>query len=72
MNLESILKIVIIVTSLLLIISVLLQQQGSGLGSSFGGESSVYRTRRGAEKFLFRATIALAIIFVASSIAIVL
>ncbi len=49
--------------SALLVISVLLQAQGSGVGDAFGGSSSVYRTRRGIEKSLFRATIVLAILF---------
>jgi len=53
------LQITIIVISLLLIVSVLLQGKGSGLGSVFGGSSNVYSTKRGAEKFLFIATVIL-------------
>lgn len=56
-----------IVISLLLILSVLLQSRGSGLGSAFGGESTVYRTRRGIERSLFIATIVLTIVFLAVS-----
>ncbi len=57
-----------IITSILLVIVILLQNQGSGLGSAFGGESGFYRTKRGAERVLFYATIALAAGFVASLI----
>ncbi len=55
-----------IITSVLLIIVILLQNQGSGLGTAFGGESGFYRTKRGAERMLFYLTIALAAGFVAS------
>ena len=57
------LKIAQIVIAILLIISILLQSRGSGLGSAFGGSSSVYLTKRGVEKKLFYATIVLAILF---------
>lgn len=42
---------------------VLLQAKGSGLGSTFGGELGFYRTKRGFEKLLFRATIIIATLF---------
>ena len=47
-----------------LIASILMQSRGAGLGATFGGDSSVYRSRRGIEKRLFQFTIALAILFV--------
>ena len=47
-----------------LISVILLQVHGGGLGGIFGQPDSVYRTRRGVEKTLFRLTIALAIFFV--------
>ena len=43
--------------------SVLLQSRGAGLGATFGGDSSVYRSRRGIEKRLFQFTVVLAIAF---------
>lgn len=46
-----------------------MQQKGSGLGSAFGGDSAVYRTKRGAEKFIFRLTIILAVLFLATALA---
>jgi preprotein translocase subunit SecG len=51
-----------------LMASILLQSRGAGLGATFGGDSSVYRSRRGIEKRLFQFTIVLAILFVVFSI----
>jgi len=42
---------------------VVLQARTGGLGSMFGGDSSLYRTRRGLEKTLYEATIGLGIAF---------
>jgi protein translocase SecG subunit len=42
----------------------LLQQRGSGLGAAFGGEATVFRTKRGLEKILFYVTVALGCLFV--------
>ena len=52
-----------LVVAVALIVAILLQSKGSGLGSVFGGDGSVFRTRRGAEKGLFNLTILLAIAF---------
>lgn len=60
-----------IVLSLLLIIGIVLQNRGASIGGAFGGDnfaSSFYK-RRGAEKFLFQATIVVAILFVLAAIA---
>lgn len=62
------LAIIQIVTSVLLACAILLQQRGTGLSATFGGEGNVYRTKRGIEKFIFGATIALAIIFFTTAI----
>lgn len=40
-----------------------MQQRGGGLSTVFGGDGSVYRTRRGVEKIIFIATIVLAVLF---------
>jgi preprotein translocase subunit SecG len=69
---KNTLSVITVISSVMLIISVLLQNQGSGLGSTFGGESSFYRTKRGAERALFITTIVLAIIFVACLIGLLL
>lgn len=57
-----------IVLSILLTASILLQQRGSGLGSAFGGDGSLFRTKRGLEKGLHYATIVLAILFIGTAI----
>jgi len=56
--------IIQIVLAVLLMVVILLQHRGTSLGGAFGGEGAVYRSRRGAEKFLFYATIIIAVIFV--------
>ncbi len=58
-----IINIIQLISAVALIIAVLLQNRGSGLGSAFGGESNIYHARRSFEKWLFYATIVLAIIF---------
>ncbi len=62
---QQALQILQIVVSVLLMLSILLQNRGAGLGASFGGGGEIYRTKRGAEKFLFRATIVLIVVFMA-------
>lgn len=52
-----------------LILAILVQSKGSGLGSVFGSEGSVFRTRRGAEKTIFNVTIALAVAFFLMAVA---
>ena len=48
--------------------SILLQARGTGLSSTFGGESTAYRSRRGLERTLFRLTIVLITVFVIISL----
>ena len=62
------LNIVQILVSVVLIGVLLLQARGSGFSATFASDSSIYRTRRGVEKTLFNATIALAILFIVVSI----
>jgi preprotein translocase subunit SecG len=52
-----------VVVSILLMVSILLQNRGSGLGSVFGGDFGGYYTKRGFEKFLFSASVALGAAF---------
>ena len=58
-----------IVLSVLLIALILMQKSASGLGGAFGGDgfSSGHHTRRGSEKFLFNATVTVAILFALSA-----
>ena len=48
--------------------SILLQARGTGLSSTFGGESTAYRSRRGLERTLFRMTVVLIVVYVIVSI----
>lgn len=70
-TLQALLPYAQIVLSLLLIMGIVLQTRGAGLGGAFGGDNyaSTFYKRRGAEKFLFNATIVIALLFVASAIA---
>lgn len=68
-TLKALLPYAQIVLSLLLIIGVVLQNRGASLGGAFGGDNfaSTFYKRRGAEKFLFHATIVVTILFVLSA-----
>ena len=57
-----------IIISLALIAVILLQAQGTGLGMAFGGGGEEYRSKRGVEKMLFYATIALSVVFLGLSL----
>lgn len=63
-----ILLVLQLVIGILLIVAIVLQMQGSGLSTAFGGAGEFYRSKRSLEKFLFTATIALAILFAAISL----
>jgi preprotein translocase subunit SecG len=52
----------------LALIGVLLLQVRGNAGQIFGQAESTFRSRRGVERLLFRATIVLAVIFVAVAI----
>lgn len=58
-----------VIISVLLMGGILLQSRGAGLGSAFGGDGNVYRTKRGVEKIIFKATIVLSVCFLALSLA---
>ncbi len=57
------LRISLIIVSLVLTGLVMLQSRGGGLGSMFGGDGSVYQTRRGVEKSIYNMTILFSTIF---------
>lgn len=57
------LNILQIIVSLLLIGAILLQVQGSGLSSAFGGSGEFYRSRQSIEKILVYTTVMLCIVF---------
>ena len=58
-----------IIVSVALIFAILLQARGTGLSGTFGGDSAVYRSRRGIERRLWQFTIVLLILFVLFSMA---
>lgn len=65
---KTAISVIQIILGILLVLVIIIQQKGSGLGTSFGGDMSFYRTKRGAEKLLFYATIVIAVAFVISSL----
>ncbi len=69
---KNILLIAQIVASVIITASILLQAQGTGLGSTWGGGGETYHTRRGIEKVLFYFTIVSIAIFASLSLAIII
>lgn len=65
---KPVISLIQIILGVLLILVIIIQQKGSGLGTAFGGDLSFYRTKRGAEKLTFYATIILALAFIISSL----
>jgi protein translocase SecG subunit len=57
-----------IVIAIALTISILIQNRGAGLSSTFGGDFGGYYSKRGFEKFIVFFSSALAIIFVVLAI----
>lgn len=71
MDWKTVLNVTEIVISVILVGAIVLQQQGSGLGTMFGsagGES--YRSKRGLEKVLYNTTIVMIVLFVVNGLAI--
>lgn len=66
---QTILPIIQIILAVVLIAGILMQSKTSGLSGAFGGDDSsgAFQTRRGLEKTIFRATLAIAILFVLTS-----
>jgi preprotein translocase subunit SecG len=61
---QTALNVIQIIVALLLILVIMFQVRGGGLGGIFGQAESVYRTKRGVERWLFWATIILSAVFV--------
>jgi preprotein translocase subunit SecG len=53
-----------ILLSVALIASILMQARGTGLSGTFGGDSAVYRSRRGVERRLWQFTVLLLVMWV--------
>jgi preprotein translocase subunit SecG len=58
-----------IIVSIALMVAILMQARGTGLSGAFGGDSAVYRSRRGIERRLWQFTIVLTVLFVVFSLA---
>ena len=66
---NSILAVGQMIVGIAMMISILLQARGTGLSGTFGGDSAVYRSRRGVERRLWQFTIVLTALFVLFSLA---
>ena len=67
---RNILAISQVIVSIAIIVLILLQERSAGLSGIFGGDGGAfYQTTRGMEKTIFAATIGLAVVFLALSIA---
>jgi preprotein translocase subunit SecG len=53
-----------ILLSVALFASILMQARGTGLSGTFGGDSAVYRSRRGVERRLWQFTVLLLVMWV--------
>lgn len=69
---QKILSLIQLAVGVVLVIMILSQGKGVGLSNVFGGSDTVYRTKRGFEKWLFYSTIVMAIAFLGLSITVVL
>jgi protein translocase SecG subunit len=65
----KIISIAEIIVAVALTISILLQNKGAGLSSTFGGDMGGYYSKRGFEKFLMYFSVVLSAIFIALAIA---
>lgn len=65
---EPIIFLIQIIVAIFLILVIIIQQKGTGLGTAFGGDFGIYRTKRGAEKLLFYITCALSVVFILLSL----
>lgn len=65
---QNTLLILQIILSVVITGSILLQAQGSGLGSTWGGGGETYHTKRGLEKVLIYVTIGSIMLFIALSL----
>jgi len=58
-----------IILSIIITGCILLQAQGAGFGTSWGGGGETYHTRRGVEKVVFYLTIGAVVLFTLTSLA---
>ena len=65
---ETVFSLILMFIAIVIIGILLLQVRGAG-SSLFGEATSTFRSRRGVDQLLFRATIILGVVFVAVAIA---
>jgi protein translocase SecG subunit len=65
---RNLFNVITVISALLMILFVLIQSRGQSLGAAFGGDTTFYRSRRGAEAVIFNATIICGVVFVLSII----
>jgi len=58
-----------LIVTILMVLLILTQNRGVGLSATCGGSGEFYGQKRGAEKLLHNATVALSILFVGLSVA---
>jgi len=63
------LNIAQMILSAALVLVIMFQVRGGGLGGIFGQADTVYRTRRGIERWLFQLTIVLVVLFIIIALA---
>ena len=57
-----------IVVTVLLIGAIMLQMQGSGLSTSFGGSGEFYRSKQSIDRILVTGTVVLSVLFALLSV----
>ena len=68
-----ILHLIQIISSVVLVALILLQRTQGDMGSSLGGDNTSFmQTRRGSERFMFLLTVFVAVVFVGSSLAVII
>lgn len=65
---KDLLTFALIAIDVLLVISILLQQKEGGLSTVFGGEGTVFRSKRGLARGLNWFTIILSVLFIGLSV----
>ncbi len=65
---QNAILVIEIILGISLVGLVVLQSKGTGLGSTFGGDTGFYGTKRGAEKMLFVLTIVVSSLFLLTAL----
>lgn len=60
---EKFLTVLLYIDAIVMVVAILLQNRGTGLSATFGGEGGVFREKRGPEKLLHIVSVVTAVIF---------